>query len=52
MAGQMGNTRVTVQNLQVVEVDAERNIILLRGAVPGAKNGTVVVSNAVKYGGK
>jgi large subunit ribosomal protein L3 len=52
MAGQMGNTRVTVQNLQVVEVDAERNIILLRGAVPGAKNGTVVLSNAVKYGGK
>ena len=52
MAGQLGNTRVTVQNLQVVDVDAERNIILLRGAVPGAKNGALVLKNAVKYGGK
>ncbi|NTU59872.1 MAG: 50S ribosomal protein L3 [Deltaproteobacteria bacterium] len=52
MAGQLGNTRVTVQNLQVVDVDPERNIILLRGAVPGAKNGALVLSNAVKYSGK
>jgi large subunit ribosomal protein L3 len=52
MAGQLGNSRVTVQNLQVVDVDAEKNIILLRGAVPGAKNGALVLSDAVKYGGK
>lgn len=52
MAGHLGNARVTVQNLQVVDVDAERNIILLRGAVPGAKNGALVLKNAVKYGGK
>lgn len=50
--GQMGNRRVTVQNLQVVEVDVERNIILLRGAVPGAKDGTILLRNAVKYAGK
>lgn len=52
MSGQHGNSRVTVQNLQVVDVDPEKNIILLRGAVPGAKNGALVLSNAVKYGGK
>lgn len=50
--GQMGNNRVTVQNLQVVDVDLEKNIILLRGAVPGARNGAVVLRNATKYGGK
>ena len=50
--GQMGNKRVTVQNLQVVEVDLERNIIMLRGAVPGGKNGAVVLRNAVKYPGE
>jgi len=47
--GRMGNHRVTVQNLQVVEVDPERNLILLKGAVPGAKNGTVVLRQAGKY---
>jgi large subunit ribosomal protein L3 len=52
MSGQLGNCRVTVQNLQVVDVDAEKNIILLRGAVPGAKNGALMLRNAVKYGGK
>ena len=46
----MGNRRVTVQNLQVVDVDLERNIIMLRGAIPGGKNGAVVLRNAVKYG--
>ncbi len=50
--GQMGNKRVTVQNLQVVDVDPERNIILIRGAVPGAKNGALMVRNAVKLGGR
>ena len=49
LPGQMGNRRVTIQNLQVVDVDPERNIIFLRGAVPGAKNGAVIVRKAVKY---
>jgi len=48
MAGQMGNVQVTVQNLEVVRVDAERNILLIRGAVPGATGGNVVIKPAVK----
>ena len=48
LPGQDGNQRVTVQNLQVVDVDAERNILLVRGAVPGAKNGSLIVRHAVK----
>lgn len=48
LPGQDGNQRVTVQNLQVVDVDAERNILLVRGAVPGAKNGSLIVRRAVK----
>lgn len=52
LPGQMGNRRITVQNLQVVDVDPERNIILLRGAVPGATNGALMLRNAVKYPGK
>jgi len=48
MAGQMGNAQVTVQNLQVVRVDAERNLLLIRGAVPGATGGDVVIKPAVK----
>lgn len=39
MAGRMGNERVTVKNLKVVKVDAERNLLLVRGAVPGTRNG-------------
>jgi large subunit ribosomal protein L3 len=50
MAGRMGNQRVTVQNLQVVEVIADRNLLLIRGSVPGAKNGLVMVRRAVKAG--
>ncbi len=50
--GQMGNKRVTVQNLQVVEVDLDRNLIMIRGAVPGAKHGALMLRNAVKLGGK
>lgn len=41
MAGHMGNERVTVKNLSVVRIDAEQNLILVKGAVPGAKNGLV-----------
>ena len=48
MAGRMGNERVTVQGLQVVKVDPERNLLLLRGAVPGAKNGLLFIRQARK----
>ena len=48
MAGHMGDVRVTTQNLQVVRTDAERGLILVRGAVPGAKGGWVLVRDAVK----
>ncbi|WP_119393738.1 50S ribosomal protein L3 [Salinibius halmophilus] len=48
MAGQMGNKRVTTQNLEIVRVDAERNLLLVKGAVPGAPGGDVVVKPAVK----
>ena len=48
MAGQLGNVQVTVQNLQVVRVDAERNLLLIRGAVPGATGSNVVIKPAVK----
>jgi large subunit ribosomal protein L3 len=43
MAGRMGNARVTVRNLKVVRVDAENNIVMVRGGVPGAKNGMVLI---------
>lgn len=48
MAGRMGNERVTVQNLELVRVDAERNLLLVKGAIPGPKGGLVVVQEAVK----
>lgn len=48
MAGQMGNVRVTTQNLQIVEVRPDENLILVRGAVPGPKNGLVLIRQAVK----
>ncbi len=48
MAGHMGNCRVTVQNLEVVRVDAERNLLLVKGAVPGARGGDLLVCPAVK----
>lgn len=48
MAGHMGDERVTVQNLQVVRVDTERGLLLVRGAVPGAPGGDVIVRPAVK----
>ena len=50
MAGQMGNERVTVQTLEVVRVDVERNLLLIKGAVPGATGGDVIVKLAVKAG--
>ncbi len=48
MAGQYGNEQVTVLNLKVVRVDAEKNIIAVKGAVPGAKDGIVFLRNSVK----
>jgi large subunit ribosomal protein L3 len=48
MAGHMGNRRATVLNLEVVDVMPERNLVLVRGGVPGAKNGIVVVRKTVK----
>ena len=47
-AGHLGAERVTVQNLAVVKVDAENNLIAVRGAIPGPKNGVVVLSESVK----
>ena len=48
MAGQMGNKRVTVEGLEVVRVDTERNLLLIKGAVPGAPGGDVIVRPSVK----
>ena len=48
MAGQMGDERVTTQNLEVVRVDEERNLLLIKGAVPGAAGGAVMVRPSVK----
>ena len=48
MAGQLGNKQITVQSLEVVRVDAENNLILVKGAVPGATGGDVIVKPAVK----
>lgn len=52
MAGHMGAGRVTVQNLEVVQVDADRNLILVKGAVPGHRNGLVLIRRTVKAGAK
>lgn len=48
MAGRMGSDKVTTQNLVVVRADAEKNIVLVKGSVPGAKGGTVIIRNAIK----
>lgn len=48
MAGQMGNKRQTTQNLEIVSVDADRRLLLVKGAVPGAKGGDLIVRPAVK----
>ena len=52
MAGQMGHAKTTTLNLMVVEGDAERGIILVRGAIPGPKGGLVFLRNAVKAGAR
>jgi large subunit ribosomal protein L3 len=48
LPGQYGGERVTVQNLEMVMVDAERNLLMIKGAVPGANGALVTVRNAVK----
>ncbi len=52
MAGRMGGEKVTTLNLTVVEADADRDLLLVRGAVPGPKGGIVLIRNAVKAGVK
>ena len=47
-AGQMGNVQVTIENLEIVKVDAELNMIVIRGAIPGPKGGVVYLRNTVK----
>jgi len=48
MSGHMGNAKVTTQNLEIVRVDADRNLLLIKGAVPGAPGGDVYIRPAVK----
>ena len=48
MSGRMGNQRVTIQNLIVVQVDVERNLLAVKGSIPGAKGGIVLVRPARK----
>ncbi len=51
MAGRMGGERVTIQNLEVVAVDTEHDLLLVKGAVPGSNGSVVLVRSAVKKGG-
>jgi large subunit ribosomal protein L3 len=48
MAGRMGSDRVTTQSLKIVQADPERNVVLVKGSVPGPKGGTVIIRDAVK----
>ena len=48
MAGQYGNEQVTVQNLKVVKIDSEKNLIAVKGAIPGAKDGIVFIRDSIK----
>ncbi len=48
MAGQMGNVRCTIQNLEIARIDLERNLLLIKGAIPGAPGGNIIVRPAVK----
>ena len=52
MSGHMGNKKRTIQGLEIVQVDSERNMLLIKGAVPGAKGGDLVIKPSVKGGGK
>ncbi|HAI97418.1 MAG: 50S ribosomal protein L3 [Cycloclasticus sp.] len=48
MSGHMGNERVTTQNLEIVQIDTEKSVVLIKGAIPGAKNSDIVITPAVK----
>lgn len=48
MAGRMGNSQVTVQNLRIALVDSDKNLIAIKGAIPGGKNGLIIIREAVK----
>ena len=48
MSGQLGNTRSTMQNLEIIRVDEQRDLLLVKGAVPGAKGGDVIVRSTIK----
>ena len=48
MSGQMGNAQVTTQNLEIVRIDPERNLLLIKGAIPGAPGGDIIIRPAVK----
>ena len=48
MPGQLGNEQVTIQNLDVVKIDAENHLLIVKGAVPGPKGGLLIVKSAVK----
>lgn len=48
MMGRKGNEQVTVQNLELIRVDADKNLLLIKGAVPGPKNSMVLVKSALK----
>ncbi len=52
MAGRMGGQKVTTLNLEVVQADAERDLLLVKGAVPGPRGGLVLIRDAVKGGAK
>jgi large subunit ribosomal protein L3 len=49
MPGQMGNRQVTVKGITIVDVRPEQNIILLRGGVPGGRNGVVIIKKSVEF---
>ena len=51
MAGRLGNERCTLQNLEIIQIDSKRHLLLVKGAIPGANKGYVVVRSAVKRGG-
>jgi large subunit ribosomal protein L3 len=48
MAGHMGATKVTIQNLKVVQVDTENNLLIIKGSVPGKKNSTIIIKDSIK----
>lgn len=48
MAGHMGNVKRTTQNLEILKIDNERNLLLIKGAIPGSKGGYVIVRSSIK----